>query len=117
MLDLDLIKVIILVALASSIVSTALIQKVKESINNKKTLSIMSIIISVLIGFVFSMSFSNLSWQSSLWVGLITYVGADAIYKTFEDKIFKSFGDMNKNVSVPVENKITFEEGEKNEVQ
>ncbi len=110
MLDLDLIKVILVVAIASSIISTALIQKIKEMINNKKALSIISIVVSLIVGFVFSISFSDLSWQSSIWVGVITYIGADAIYKAFEDKIFKSFGSMNKNVSVPIENEITFED-------
>ena len=31
---------------------------------------------------------------NSIWVGLITWIGADAIYKSFEDKIFKRFNDI-----------------------
>lgn len=112
MLDLDLIKSILIVAIASSIISTALIQKIKEQINNKTILAIVSVIVSIITGFLFAISFSDLSFANSVWVGVCTYVGADAIYKTFEDKIFKSFSNMNKNVSVPAENKIVFEESQ-----
>ena len=109
-MNLDLIKNILIVAIASSVISTAIIQKIKEQLTNKKVLAIVSLIVSMLAGFLFAISFSELSWQNAIWVGVATYVGADALYKAFEDKIFKSFSSMNSNVNVPAENKIVFEE-------
>lgn len=94
-MDLDLIKQILVVAMASSIVSTATIQKVKGILKNKTLLYVLALIISFAIGTLFALSFSNLDIKNALWVGLITWVGADAIYQAFEDKIFTSFSDMN----------------------
>ena len=33
--------------------------------------------------------------METLWVGLISFIGADAIYKTFEDKIFNSLSKID----------------------
>lgn len=102
-MDLDLIKQILVVAMASSIVSTATIQKVKGALKNKTLLYVLALVISVAIGTLFALSFSNLDIKNALWVGLITWVGADAIYQAFEDKIFTSFSDMNSNNEVNID--------------
>lgn len=102
-MDLDLIKQILVVAMASSIVSTATIQKVKGILKNKTLLYVLALVISVAIGTLFALSFSNLEIKNALWVGLITWVGADAIYQAFEDKIFTSFSDMNSNTEVNID--------------
>lgn len=102
-MDLDLIKQILVVAIASSIISTATIQKVKGVLKNKTLLYILALIISVAIGILFALSFSNLSLQNAIWVGLITWVGADTIYQAFEDKIFTSFSDMNSNTEINID--------------
>ena len=49
----------------------------------------------MIIGVLFSLSFTDLSIFDSLWVGLISFIGADTIYKTFEDKIFNSLSSLN----------------------
>ena len=102
-MDLDLIKQILVVAMASSIVSTATIQKVKGALKNKTLLYVLALVISFAIGTLFALSFSNLDIKNALWVGLITWVGADAIYQAFEDKIFTSFSDMNSNNEVNID--------------
>lgn len=102
-MNLDLIKIILVVAMASSIISTAVIQKIKEVLNNKTILYIIAFVVSVAVGFLFSLSFSDLNIINSIWVGLITWVGADAVYKTFEDKIFTSFSNMNKEEETLIE--------------
>lgn len=95
MIDLDLIKNILVVAIASSIISTAVIQKIKEILTAKKWLFLVSLIVSLGTGFLFSICFSNLGQNNAIWVGICTWVGADLLYKSFEDKIFKSFSNMN----------------------
>ena len=95
-MDLDLLKEILIVGIGASIFSTATIQKIKEMLKSKKWLYFIAIIVSFGIGIAFSLSFSDLDLISAIWVGLCTWVGADAIYKTFEEKIFIPFSDMQK---------------------
>lgn len=93
-MNLEIIKQILIVSIAASIVSTATIQKIKEQLKSKKWLFFTSLISSITIGITFALSFTELSIINSIWVGLITWIGADAIYKSFEDKIFKRFSDI-----------------------
>lgn len=93
-MNLEIIKQILIVSIGASIVSTATIQKIKEQLKSKKWLFFTSLISSITIGITFALSFTELSIINSIWVGLITWIGADAIYKSFEDKIFKKFSDI-----------------------
>ena len=110
MLDLDLVKNILIIAIASGIITTTFVQKIKESFVFKKSnrLVIVSFVISMILGTLFSLSFSDTTLINSLWVGLFSFIGADAIYKLFEDKLFKPFGEIYKKdtVEVPEENII-----------
>lgn len=94
-MKIDLIKELLITAMAASIFSTAIIQKIKEHLVKKNTLFFTSLLISIITGFLFSISFTELNIINSIWVGMITWIGADALYKTFEDKIFKSFSNIN----------------------
>lgn len=95
-MELEIIKQILIVSITASIVSTATIQKIKEQLKSKKWLFFASLISSIVIGITFTLSFTELSIINSIWVGLITWIGADAIYKSFEDKIFKKFSDIEQ---------------------
>lgn len=116
MLDFNLIKNILIVAIGSSIITTAVVQKIKESLNSKKYLWLISLGVSMAIGTLFAICFSDLSIVNSLWVGLISWIGADAIYKSFEDKIFKPFSKMQEVVEIPKDQIKTLEDLE-HEVQ
>lgn len=105
MLKFTLIRNVLIIAIASSIISTSLIQRIKEGTHSKKYMLLKSFIISMIIGISFSLTFSDITWIYAIWVGLISFIGADAIYKAFEDKIFDSFEDM--------ENVIYIERGKK----
>jgi hypothetical protein len=94
-MDMDLLKLILQIAIVASAISTPTIQKVKELIPNKTVFKIVAVIISIGLGVGFSVCFSELNSVQGLWVGLITWVGADAIYKTFEEKIFKSYDQIH----------------------
>ena len=95
MLDFTLIRNILIIALSSSIISTSLIQRLKEGTKSKKFMLLKSFIISMTIGICFSISFSNIDLINSLWVGLISFIGADAIYKSIENVIFIERGAKN----------------------
>ena len=103
MLNLELIKNLLIISMASSVITTTLVQKIKESFAFKKSsfIIIVSFVVSMIFGTLFALTFSDAKLQESLWVGLFSFVGADTLYKTFEDKIFKSFAnivDDKKNV-------------------
>lgn len=101
MLDFNLIKSVLIVAIGSSIITTATVQKIKETLNTKKYLGLVSLGVSMVIGTLFAKCFSDLSIINSLWVGLISWIGAEVIYKTFEDKIFTPFSKMQEVVEIP----------------
>lgn len=105
MLNLNLIKTILLTALSSSIISTSLLQKIKESTKSKKHMFIKSFIISMIIGITFTLSFSKIEFKYSLWVGLISFIGADTIYKAFENKIFASLSALEKIIYIERDDK------------
>lgn len=100
-MNFELLKQVLLISIGSSIISTTLIQKIKEGykFKNSKKIILISFEVSMVIGTLFSLSFTDLNMINSLWVGLISFIGADAVYKTFEDKIFKSFGEITKKES------------------
>ena len=100
-MNFDLLKQVLLISIGSSIISTTLIQKIKEGykFKNSKNIIMSSFGVSMLIGTLFSLTFTDLNMINSLWVGLISFIGADAVYKTFEDKIFKSFGTISEKES------------------
>lgn len=99
-MNLEIIKQILIVSIGASIISTATIQKIKEQLKSKKWLFFVSLISSIGIGIVFALSFTELSLINSIWVGLITWLGADAIYKSFEDKIFKKYSDIENIIEI-----------------
>ncbi|MBE6144050.1 MAG: hypothetical protein E7169_00530 [Firmicutes bacterium] len=110
MLDINLIKNILIVSIATSIITTAFVQKVKETIKFKKSnrLVFVSFIVSMILGPLFSLSFSNVSIINSLWVGLISFLGADMLYKMFEEKVFTPFSKIYEDgtIEIPKENEI-----------
>lgn len=110
MLDFNLIKNILIVAIGSSIITTAVVQKIKESLNSKKYIGYISLGVSMVIGTLFAICFSDLSMVNALWVGIISWIGADAIYKSFEDKIFKPFSKMQELIEIPKEQVKTLED-------
>ena len=102
-MNFDLIKEILIAGIGASVFSTAVIQKIKEMLKNKSWLYFISIIVSFGLGIAFSLSFTHLDIVNSLWVGLCTWVGADALYKTFEEKLFIPFSEMNNNNDIVID--------------
>ena len=92
-MNIELIKALLLVAVSSSIISTSFIQKIKtiSLIKCSDCLVYISLLVSMSFGMLFTLSFTNYTLVESLWVGLFSFIGADSLYKAFEDKLFKSF--------------------------
>jgi hypothetical protein len=82
----SLLTTLLVIATVSSAVSCSFIQKTKANIG-KKWLIIYTIVVNMLIGVPFTLTFTDLSICDSLWVGLFSYLGADTLYKTLEGKL------------------------------
>lgn len=98
-MNIELISKILLLAILSTFISTQLIQRLKENFKVKKwlPLAIVSLVISFVTGFLFAKSFSNLNTKMSIWVGVITYAGAEMIYQNFKNQLgLKSLTELEK---------------------
>lgn len=100
MIETETLKNTLMVAMSAGIIVTTFVQKLKSVLPSKKHIIPITIISSLLIGIFFSLSFSNLNIYDSLWVGLITFIGADTIYKLFEDKIFPSYSNIKQYIEI-----------------
>jgi len=100
-MNVELLKELLLIAIANSVVMTLFIQKIKETFNvNNKMIVFISFVINMVIGSLFSLSFSDVTFINSLWIGFFSFVGADTIYKTLEDKVFKSIKELEKEEEI-----------------
>lgn len=100
MLNVELLKQVLIISLSAGIITTGFVQKIKFLLPKKKFITFLSFISSMIFGTLFSVTFSNLSFLNSMWVGLITFIDADSIYKLFEGKIFKRYEEINKYIKI-----------------
>ena len=99
MLNIELLKNVLIIAIAGGILSSLVIQKIKELLNNKKYLVLISFLVNMIIGTLFAKCFSNIEWLYCVWAGLFGFVDATILYAMLEDKVFKSFSKMQEEVS------------------
>lgn len=94
MLNIELLKQILVIAIASGVITTLSVQKIKEMVKKKKLLFYISFGISMIIGTLFAKSFSTANWLYCLWCGFFTFIDANLIYEMLEEKVFTRFKDM-----------------------
>ena len=100
MLNWSLLQSILVIAITCSSVIVLFIQKTKKFCINSKYVPIYSFIVNMVLGFLFSQSFSDISYINSVWAGFFSFLGADTIYKSLEGNL-ASYGDLteeNNNV-------------------
>ncbi len=98
-MNIELLKELLLIAIASGVIMTLFVQKIKETFKiNGGTVIIVSFILNLIIGTLFALNFSEANLINAIWVGFFSFVGADTIYKTLEDKVFKSIKEQKKEV-------------------
>ena len=97
-MNIELIQALLLIAVSSSIISASFVQKIKtiSLIKCSDCLIYISFLISMSFGMLFTLSFTEYTLIDSIWVGLFSFIGADSLYKAFEDKLFKSFNKINE---------------------
>lgn len=110
MLNLDFLKSLLVISIALSVITCAFIQKTKALFKCSKCLPIYSFIVNMLVGIIFCLTFTEISFPTSLWVGLFSFLGADSLYKSLEGKLASYTDIINKNtITIPKENIINKE--------
>lgn len=111
MFNIEYFRQLLLIAILLSSITCAIVQKTKVFFANSKYIVFYSFAINMVISVLFCWSFTKIGIQSSLWIGLLSFVGADSIYKTLEGKISSYSDILNKNtVSLSEENIINKED-------
>ena len=99
-MDLELLKQLLVIALAVSVITCAFIQKTKGMFKSSKVISVYSFIVNMVFGVVYCLSFTEISALLSLWVGVFSFVGADTLYKSLEGKLKPYTDIVKKDVTV-----------------
>lgn len=111
MLKIEYLEEILVIAIALSVITCAIVQKTKGHFPTNKYLPLYSLVINIITGMVFCITFTNVKFPTSLWVGLFSFLGADTIYKSLEGKLLSYNDILTRNkVSIPNENIINEEE-------
>lgn len=111
MLKLSYLQQLLVTSIALSTITCAFIQKTKGSFKTSKYLSLYSFIINLLFGIIFCQTFTDITFPTSLWIGLFSFIGADTIYKSLEGKLARHTDLLNqKTITINRENIINEEE-------
>ena len=111
MFNFDYLKQLLVISIALSAVTCTLIQKTKGLLKSSNYITLYSFFINMVIGTLFCLTFTTISFPNNLWIGFFAFLGADSIYKSLEGKI-SSYSDIinQKTISIPKENIINEEE-------
>ncbi len=107
MLNWNLLQNILIIAIACGSITVVFIQKTKRFCNGSNHVPVYSLIVNVVLGFLFSKTFSDISHINSLWVGLFSFLGADTIYKSLEGKLSTYEQLTGKTTDVSVDDDTT----------
>ena len=111
MLKLEYLQELLVISIALSAITCTFIQKTKSLCSCSKCVNIYSFIVNMLVGIIFCITFTSLSFPTSLWIGLFAFLGADSIYKSLEGKIMSHKDIINKKqITIPEENIVNKEE-------
>ncbi len=87
MLNIELLQKLLIISIIMSTITCAFVQKSKKYFPCSSCLAIYSLIINIIIGILFCITFTNIEFPESLWVGLFSFLGADTIYKSLEGNL------------------------------
>ena len=100
MLDYELLMQLVVVAIMLSCVTTAFVQMTKGMFKTSKFIVLYSFIVNMTLSIPFCKSFSSANLLQSLWVGLFSFIGADALYKSLEGKLKSHSEIIKKDVTI-----------------
>lgn len=96
MLKIEYLQQMLIISVALSTITCAFIQKTKKYFKSSKHLIPYSLIVNIIIGLIFCYTFTDIKFPNSIWLGLFSFIEADAIYKSLEGKLL-SYNDIMKN--------------------
>lgn len=96
MLKLEYLQQMLIISIALSTITCTFIQKTKKYFKSSKLLIPYNLVVNVILGIVFCITFTDIKFPNSIWLGLFSFLGADALYKTLEGKILSYTDIMNK---------------------
>lgn len=85
-LDID-IKYTAFIACFLSTISLSFVQKTKCFFPWKNYLCLYSLIVNLIFGVLFCLSFTKIVFPNSLWVGVFSFLGSDTLYKILGNKL------------------------------
>ncbi len=87
---------LVMVSMITSVIASQVTQKIKDLFKVGKFFNkLISIIISLRIGFIYSISFFSYSLLYAFWVGIFTLIGSENFYKIINDKLnFKTLSNL-----------------------
>ncbi len=109
MLKLEYLKDLLMISIALSTITCAFIQKTKVYFKKSRYLLPYSFIVNMLLSIIFCYTFTDISFPTSLWIGLFSFIGADTIYKSLEGRLAKH-SNLIESVRIPKKNIINEEE-------
>ena len=88
MLNVDLVKNLLIIAMVVSTITVIFIQKTKRFLPSSKIIPLYGLFINIICGYLFCNTFANnVTTIESIWVGLFSFLGADTIYITLDGKL------------------------------
>lgn len=99
MLNLEYLRDLLIISIALSTITCAFIQKTKSCFETSKYICIYSLLINIVIGVIFCLTFTDIMFPNSLWIGLFSFIGADTIYKTLEGKLLSHSDIIGKKIT------------------
>ena len=111
MFHIEYLQEFLIIGIALSTITCALVQKTKIIFTNSKYIVFYSLFINLVVGIVFCLTFTDITLPTSLWIGFFSFIGADSIYKTLEGKI-SSYSDIlnRKSITISKDNIINEED-------
>ena len=111
MFHIEYLQEFLIIGIALSTITCALVQKTKIIFTNSKYIVFYSLFINLAVGIVFCLTFTDITLPTSLWIGFFSFIGADSIYKTLEGKI-SSYSDIlnRKSITISKDNIINEED-------
>ncbi len=113
MFNFDYLKELLLIAIALSTITCTFIQKTKFLFKSSKFITLYSFIVNILVGIIFSVTFTSISFPNSIWIGVFAFLGADSIYKSLEGKLASYSSISNKN-TIEIEKDNIINKGDMN---
>ena len=94
-------------AMIFSAVSTVWVQKTKGFIPISKLVPVWALLSSLGVSFGLCYLFTDITWQYCIYIGIVEWLGAEAIYQALDGKL-KSHDDILKKtmIEIPIENNI-----------